>query len=355
MTYRNTQVARRLILAVGFCAWGLVSAQASILPRPLPVQNLTAKDGLSSDMILSIAVQGDEVWFGTYAGGATLYDTIRRSVKVFTTKGEPQDQTDDGVSIHWKNRLPYNHVSAIQVDADRVWFGTYFYGFGGGGISTYLPKSKAPWRKYSTFNSRAKKVVSLAVDPAGAWVGSERGLSFLDKKTGQWSAFHSTKDGLAGNFVNALLNETDVLWAGTNAGIGRFDKARKSWKTYGAQDGLDDLDIKALIPVGRSIWAGTSGGALFSYDRDRDRWQKIVAPDSLPKGCVNGLACSGALVFIARDDGVSICDTSSNRWDGLTQADGLVSDTVLCAAAAKDGVWFGTDQGASFLRMERQK
>lgn len=354
MSYRNTKVSRFLVLsAVLACA--LTGARASVLSRPLSLQNLTVKQGLSSDMVLSIAVQGDDVWFGTYAGGATLYNAAKITFTAYTTKGVPEDKSDDGQSINWKNRLPYNHVSAVEADGDRTWFGTYFYGFGGGGISCYRAKSTPAWRTFSTWDRRAKKIVSLAVDASSVWVGSERGLTVLDKKTGQWVKFYSTQEGLAGNFVNALLSEAAALWAGTNAGISRWDKTRKEWKTFGPKQGLTDLDIKALVKAGDSVWAGTSSGLLFSLDHGQDRWVEVKVPASLPHGGINALAVGGLSVFVCRDDGVDICDTVTGQWDGLTSADGLPSDTVLCAAPARDGVWFGTDQGASFLKTPSKK
>jgi hypothetical protein len=53
-------------------------ANALPLKRPLSFQQMTQKDGLSSDMVFAIAVQGEEVWFGTYGGGATLYDKSKK-------------------------------------------------------------------------------------------------------------------------------------------------------------------------------------------------------------------------------------------------------------------------------------
>jgi len=37
--------------------------------KPLSFQNITQKDGLSSEMVYAITVQGEEVWFGTYGAG----------------------------------------------------------------------------------------------------------------------------------------------------------------------------------------------------------------------------------------------------------------------------------------------
>ncbi len=324
-------------------------AEAGILKKPLSFQQITAKDGLSSEMVSAIAVQGEEVWFGTYAGGATLYDRSRNVFKVYTTKGEPQEK-DDGVSIKWKNHPAYNHVSVILPDKDRIWFGTYFYGFGGGGISYYNPKKKNPWKRFNTFKrDLAKKIVALAVDGDILWVGSEKGLSVFDRKTEKWTSFYSTHDGLAGNFVNALLVQPEFLWAGTNAGISRRQKSQNAWKTYAQKEGLTDLEIKSLAKVGEKIWAGSTKGTLYEYDAASDRWKKLEPTDPLKSGGINSLAVIQGKVFVCRDNGVSVYGISEGQWDSITSADGLGSNTVFCAAGDKDGVWFGTDQGASRL------
>ncbi len=324
------------------------SAEASFLKRPLSFQQITIKDGLSSEMIFAIAVRGEEIWFGTYGGGTTLYDRTKNTFKTYTTKGEPQEK-DDGVSINWKNHPAYNHVSVILPDKDHLWFGTYFYGFGGGGISYYNPKRKNPWRRFNTNNGVAKKINSLAADGDLLWVGSEKGLSVLDKKTEKWKSFYSQHDGLGGNFVNALLVQPEYLWAGTNAGITRFNKTQKTWKTYSQKDGLADLEVQCLAQVGQKIWAGSSRGVLYEYDAPSDHWKRIEPADPLKEGGIHSLVVIQGKVFICRDNGVSVYGISQGQWDSITIADGLPSNTVFCAAEDKDGVWFGTDQGAALL------
>ncbi len=324
-------------------------AEAGPFKRPLSFQHITPKDGLSSEMVYAIAIQGEEIWFGTYGGGATLYDKSKKIYKAYTTKGEPVDKVDDGKSINWKNLLPYNHVSVIIPDMDRIWFGTYFYGFGGGGISYYRPQKNPPWKCFNTNDGRAKKVVSMAVDGEWVWVGSEKGLSLLDKKTEGWKIFYSTQDGLSGNFVNSILIHPDSLWMGTNAGISHFNKAKKTWRTYSQKEGLTEIEIKALVNVGQKIWAGGSGGFLFEYDAGSDRWKRIESTDSLKNGGIHSIAVLKEKVFICRDNGVSIYDLPTGQWESLTVSDGLPSNTVFCAAEDKNSRWFGTDKGASRL------
>ena len=300
-------------------------------------------------MVNAIAVQGEEVWFGTEGGGATLYDRSNKIYKAYTTKGEPMDKVDKGVSINWQNLLPYNHVSVILPDVDRIWFGTYFYGFGGGGISYYQPQRNPPWKRFNTNDGRAKKVVSMAVDGEWVWVGSEKGLSLLDKKTEGWKRFYSINDGLSGNFINSLLVQSNFLWASTNGGISRFDKVRKTWKTYSQKDGLKETEIKALASVGQKIWAGGIEGTLFEYDPGLDRWKRIELSDPLKNGGIYSIAVTKEKVFICRDNGVSIYDLPTRQWESLTIADGLLSNTVFSVAEDKNSIWFGTDKGASRL------
>jgi hypothetical protein len=324
-------------------------SEAGPIKRPFSFQHITPKEGLSSEMVYAIAVQGEEVWFGTYGGGATLYDRSKKVYKAYTTKGEPMEKTDDGKSINWKNLLSYNHVSVILPDGDRIWFGTYFYGFGGGGISYYSPQRNPQWKRFNTNDGRAKKVVSMAVDGERVWVGSEKGLSQLDKKTEGWRIFYSTQDGLSGNFVNSILIQSDYLWMGTTGGISLFHKAKKTWKTYSQKEGLIEAEIKSLVKIGQRMWAGGSGGGLFEYDATSDSWKKIEPMDSLKHGGIHSMVMTKEKLFICRDNGVSLYDPLTGQWDSLTVSDGLLSNAVFCAAEDKNGVWFGTDKGASRL------
>lgn len=317
--------------------------------KPPSFQQITQKDGLSSEMVYAIAVQDDEVWFGTYGGGATHYDKAKKAWKAYTTKGDPMGQVDDGDSIKWKNLLAYNHVSVILPDKDRIWFGTYFYGFGGGGISYYHPEGPPHWKPFNTNNGRAKKVVSMALEGESLWVGSEKGLNLFDKRTEGWRKFYSTQDGLSGNFVNTILVQPDSLWVGTNGGISRLQKDKKAWKTYSEKEGLTETEIKSLAEAGPRIWAGGVGGTLFEYDPSSDSWKKIESPDPLRSGGIHSITVTKEKAFVCRDNGVSIYHFSTGQWESLTTSDGLLSNMVFCAAVDKDGIWFGTDKGVSRL------
>src|SRR4030042_1851891 len=74
-------------------------ADGDPLKKPLSFQPFTVKEGLSSDMVNAVAIQGDQVWFGTEGGGAALFDRVKKTWKTYTTKGDPTDKFDRGKRI----------------------------------------------------------------------------------------------------------------------------------------------------------------------------------------------------------------------------------------------------------------
>ena len=68
----------------------------------------TRSDGLASDVVTCIALNGEEIWFGSADAGVTRLDRNTGDWRVFNM--------DDG--------LLHNRVEAIALDGDQLWFGT---------------------------------------------------------------------------------------------------------------------------------------------------------------------------------------------------------------------------------------
>lgn len=304
-------------------------------------ERLTIKEGLSSDLVYSLAVVGDTVWFGTYGGGAVQYEKPKKAFKVFTTKGEDLAKFDDGDTLVWKNLPRYNEVTAIAVDGETLWFGTDFYGKGGGGFSHYDPKTRK-WTLYNTEQGLVyKKVLSLALDGEYLWVGTKRGVSRFDKKRKVFKNFR-----VVGNYVNSILPTLDAVWFATNTGITRLDKKTSRMIHYTAKEGLPEEEVKALAAVGSEIWAGLSSGGLARFGPPFNRWQTFSSEDPLARMPVNYILGTKDRAYVCRDGGVSVYDMATKKWSSITAKEGLVSETVFAAALDGDGVWFGTDGGA---------
>ena len=86
----------------------------------------TRSDGLASDVVTCIALNGDEIWFGSADAGATRLNKITGDWRVFNT--------DDG--------LLHNRVEAIAFDGDHLWFGTER------GLCRYNQKTET-WTSYA--------------------------------------------------------------------------------------------------------------------------------------------------------------------------------------------------------------
>jgi len=135
--------------------------------------------------------------------GATLYDPSRNLQSLYD-QGEPMDKIDKGSALIGKI-FSLITMSPSFFGCDRIWFGTYFYGFGGGGISYYSPR-----RILHGKDSRPMTAEPKSQFHGFGWRfglgGVGKGLSLLDKKTEGWKRFYSMEDGLSGNFVNSLLS-----------------------------------------------------------------------------------------------------------------------------------------------------
>jgi len=96
------------------------------------------------------------------------------------------------------------------------------------------------------------------------------------KTRGFWKTYRYV-DGLAGNQVTTIFQDSErVMWFGTwGSGISRFDG--KSWKTYTKEDGLVDNWVHTIIQDEEgAMWFGTEGGVSRFDGRS---WKKYTRMD----------------------------------------------------------------------------
>jgi ligand-binding sensor domain-containing protein len=197
-------------------------------------------EGLIDKWVYSMAVdrQG-RFWFGT-EGGVTMYDG-----RTWTS---------------WTHRDGLGAEIPRPPDGPRPYVPSPHHGQSEKAISDYNPNY----------------VLATAIDSAenkwfGTWGG---GLSRFDGS--RWTTF-TTKDGLAGNVVNALaFDRRGVIWIGTDAGVSRMDpnacspvkRASDSsptvqcrFTTFTTADGLYHDAVYAVAIDGTGAkWFGTYGG-----------------------------------------------------------------------------------------------
>jgi succinoglycan biosynthesis protein ExoA len=332
-------------------------------------QTVTADDRLASNALLSV-LPGDSVWFGTEFSGASLL--VREST--------PPGFRELGW-LHFTARegLASDTVLSIAAGSPRSWW----LGTDGGATVVSLngdPLCKTCYRltRFTTADGLAANTVrGVQVDAqgnvwfaAGGFFGG--GLSVLDdggtphnKMDDRWQSF-GVADGLASGNVRGLVLHDDLIWVATAAGVSLFDphdtpfsKSDDRWITFRAADGLagDAVRALALDGAGRAWFATDFNGASVldtngtPFDKSDDRWQSFHLADGLASDFLYAVTtdAAGRVWFGTDGAGLSILDTNGtpfdkadDRWETWTDAEGLPGRNLRALIWTGEGLWVAT-------------
>jgi ligand-binding sensor domain-containing protein/signal transduction histidine kinase len=190
---------------------------------------------LSHDAIADLHLdRSGTLWVGTRGGGLGRFDAARNTFSSY--RHDPANPRS--LSSDW--------VWAIAEDArGNLWIGTL-----GGGLNRLEPATG----RFTRFRHDPQDPTSLSddsiwtlhVDRAGVlWIGTFGGG--LDRLDPEGSAFvhYRERNGLASDRVISILEDGRAddanagnLWIATGRGLSKLDRARRSFRTYGATHGL---------------------------------------------------------------------------------------------------------------------
>ena len=131
----------------------------------------TEADGLGDNVLVSLTEQGEWLWIGSQGGGSR-YHRPSGEWRIYTT--------DDGLSS--------NHNVHVYFDGERVWAGT------NNGLSWYDPVADIWESLFTADGVELAGTDGLLDDGDLLWVsvapraGSDGGLLYLDKASGEWTA-----------------------------------------------------------------------------------------------------------------------------------------------------------------------
>ena len=345
-----------LLAASVFMSNMISSAQPSTLKKGWLEGNwshYTTEDGLSSNMVFAIAVEGNYIWFGTYGGGASCYNNDTGEWKVYTTKWQPAAGKKTRPGFYWENTLEDNHVVAIATAATHdVWFGTTFYGYGDVyGVSRFVRNPSPRWTVYGLADGiLCSDITSLALDSDFVWVGTQKGLARYSRKVRTWAFIKSLKQ-LSDLYINSIAIDSQNVWIGTGRGMTVYSKETKEWKSYTTKDGLPEDSIQSIAIEGTNIWVGGTYGRLAVMDKREGVWKMVATGDGLDDKWIKNIVSDGRNIWIARDGGVNCYNIATGNWLALTSEDGLIDNLVNAIAIDGATVWFGTGAGISKLTL----
>ena len=180
--------------------------------------------------------------------------------------------------------IPSNQIQAIAVDGETLWIGTP-KGLAQIDLSmgTWQPITDITDHINTLFNEETPiDVRALAVDKEELWIGTlNHGIIRYNKKTTFPEIFDRRK-GLPDDTIYDIKIDTDEVWIGTFAGVARYLRSAEEWINYSkGTDGLPADDIVALAVTPERVWIGTSQNGLAVYNRRLDIWQNFGALDNL--------------------------------------------------------------------------
>jgi len=297
---------------------------------------------------LAEAIIGDPdggLWIGTFGGGLN-YINRQEGITAF------YDISDE--------------IKALAKDSlGNIWTGTLdgLYKFNRG-KKTFGPINLQIFNNKTT----AKLINSLIATKAGIWVGTNgAGLKLVDY-TGKELLNLTNKTGLVDNYVNALCNQGNVLWIGTQNGLNKYDLRSHTFKTYRRKTtGLGNNNVLSLYTDShRHLWIGTDGGGLNYLDELNNRIYPIRHSDGLADDVISAIISDnkGAL-WVSTNNGISRLTFGSAAFPlakgnyqiaNYTAANGLQSNQFLVNSAYRtaDGeLLFGGMNGVATFFPDR--
>ena len=179
--------------------------------------------------------------------------------------------------------IPSNQVQAIAIDGTTLWIGTpkglAQIDLGGGTwqlITDITDHINTLFDEETPIDVRA-----LAVDNQELWIGTLNHGVIRYNKTTTFPEIFDIRNGLPDNTIYDIKIDKDEVWIGTFEGVARHLRSTGEWKSYRKDDGLPADDIMALAVTPDRVWIGTSQNGLGVYNRSMDIWQSFGALDNL--------------------------------------------------------------------------
>ncbi len=279
-------------------------------------------DGPPSNDISALAVDGDRLWVGTFDRGvAYLEGETWRALE------------DDAVD---------SRVNAMAIgEHGELWIAT------AAGLS--IVSHGRPTRRLSSRDLPSRNVLALSTLAGGGMLaGTTRGAVAI--RDGRATPL-GRKQGLGLGNVWAVRQDVDgAIWLGTTRGLyrGHVDDPDGFVRFSVATGELSDDWVTSLEGDGRTMWAGTYKGGVVRFDWAERAALDAVTAEALGGGFINpgGLYRSGHRLYAATMDGLAEGDGATSVWKYCIAGPGRDTTAVISSAGR---IWVATRRGLALL------
>jgi hypothetical protein len=286
-----------------------MAAAATAEPLKLPYvythwKQFTMQDGLPSDHVFSVKVNGNDVWVGTEDGLALIDKAQGQVVKVWKEK--------DG--------LPWRAITGLDVDTRTgdVWLGLF-----GGGLARF--------------------------------------------SGGRFEHFHQLNSGLVNDVVYGVAVQGDNVWAATTAGCSRLNTKTNEWTIFNEKNSpMEEIWNYAVSysPEANKVFLAVWGSGVLEYnldpafashpwneylDPDREMEIDLYRDDGINHVIVTGVTNIDGAMWVSSYFGGSRYD--GRNWRGFSDIEGGLPSLFNNNVKGRSGqeAWYCTDKGAGAI------
>lgn len=322
-----------------------------------------------------ILAEDNHIWIGSSAG---------------LVKYTPE--IDDYEFFNNRNGLIANGVFAVaRLPDGRLAVGTY-----GGGLAALDESKNNDWTLYNVPNGLGDPFVYdvLTSKSGDVWIATWTGVNRViggkldDPEAWELYTVKSTGGGLPNDWVYGLgEGQNGIIWLATEGGLAKFDQGK--WQNWNHADGLgakyelvkesevqgrDPADfsrhhakqkqeqglfgvttaynpnyiVSMAVDKQNRVWTGTWGAGLSTYDGNK--WETLTEHDGLPSNHIFMLYLDDEVLWIGTSKGLVKMSLDNRQMMIYTSQHGLFADSVFSMDIHTDGsLWIGSYGGVSHI------
>jgi signal transduction histidine kinase/ligand-binding sensor domain-containing protein len=261
-----------------------------------------------------------------------------------------------------------NSVHTVFQDKNRnIWIGTE-----GGGVNFYSYRFKPFFVVKERFahntSIRNNLVNAIYEEENYLWIGTQAGIDRLDKRQKVYEHFEfnpNNPHSLGANVITSLYKDSrGNFWVGTwGGGVNRFDYHSNRFTRY--LPGKEEGTIGSANAIWfcedkyHNLWIGTNGGGLNRYDYRTNRFKKYIK-DPKNKGSISGRSMSHVFCTRSGDLYVSMYTTlekynyQTDQFEHFihptnTNPNAFMANITSMFEDSKGNLWLTTNAGLEYF------
>ena len=242
-------------------------------------ENTSTKDGLSSNFINALQVEGDNILVATRKGvcllrGKNIEASYGSEHNVLSLEKIEKDQfylgTDQGLyglniledsiyRIQFAEQLKNKRINAILKDGTSVFFAT--------NKGLYIYKNKNFHKHPGLEELHLEDIKCIAKDRSGMiWVGIYQ-FGVLGLKPMNYQIEKKFDQAMIYQPQDIFIDAQNKMWIGTqNRGVSTYNLKTKTWQSLDQSSGLSHNNIRSVgTDMNQNIWLASSGGGVNKY------------------------------------------------------------------------------------------